>query len=77
MRAEGKVLHNRCKALPRFIDRRVPFDTTCSPGLAAYVQDCRAHSAPLSYRGERIWRQRWRGTVRIEDPDLSRAKIVD
>src|SRR6266446_10593359 len=56
---------------------RLPFDTPSGPGSATYVRNCCAHSGPLSYRGERIWRQRGRGTVRIEDPDFSSAVIVD
>src|SRR5258707_3772396 len=68
MRPEGKVLPNRYKTLPPSI---ILFDP-----CAASLRDCRAHSAPLSCLGERIWHQRGRGAVRIEYPNLSITKIV-
>ena len=55
---------------------RLPFGTPSGPGSATYVWDCCAHSAPLSYPGEKVWRQRGRGAFRINDPDFSRTKIV-
>ena len=56
---------------------RLSSGTPRALGLATYVRDPWARSARLGYRLRKIWHQRRRGAVRIEDPESAITKIVD